>query len=168
MSGDNQFKQTPARALLAFAITAALIALFSAVDAMKKDDLESFEQPTALGDTAFYDTEVPAYDPGQPILRFEGREIFRRRRKMLTRYDKYMYKVGRDEGDRYFLYQYENPRWGLTTGEGIYYLKAGDGSYVEVGDKKTPKPAPAAEEKQNESDEPSGAESGAAETEAAN
>ena len=132
MGVPNQFRQTPGRALLAFAITAGLVAIFTFVDARRRPQLEGYDFPTALGDREKFD--FPAdYDPSKPVKDYVGKTNFRRRAKELVRYDKYMFKVGRDDGDNCYLYRYAKPRSGISDPEGIFYAKVGDGSYIELG-----------------------------------
>ena len=138
MGEPNQFKPTAARILLAFAITVALIAVFTAVEASRRAEMEGYDFPTGLNDPDWFDPEAAEYHPEVPICELGGKPIYRRKRRPGDRYDKYMYKVGREDGDRFYLYKYQNPRRGVGTVDGIYYVKIGPGSYIEVGDE--PKP----------------------------
>ncbi len=136
----NLFKQTPGRALLAFAIAALLVALFTFVDAGKRADLEGYDRPTALGDAErFPFEEQDRFD--LPVMRFGGTPLFRRVIDPQVRFDKYMFKVGREDGDRCSLYHYQSPK-GDRTPDGIYWVKVDDGLYIEVGAAPPAGPAP--------------------------
>ena len=135
MGSSNVFRQTPGRVLLAAGITAALVAVFTVVDRTRRLQLEGLEFPSALGDREFFPFGE-SYDPEQVVMQFDGEPLYRLRRKPLDRYDKYMVKVGREDGDRCYLYLYKNiesRRLGTAAQEENLWAKVADGSYIELG-----------------------------------
>ncbi len=134
MGDPNLFKQTPGRILLAFGITAALVAIYTAVDATRRGQEEGYDFPTALGDREWY-VPAPGFDPQQILFTVDGEPFYQQKRAAAERYDKYMVKRGREDADRFYVYGYHNPRYGVEPEAGVLFVKVGDGRYLECGER---------------------------------
>ena len=131
MAAENLFKNTAPRILLAFAITALLVGIFTAVDAGRRKQLEGYDFPTALNDEDLFDLASFEYNTEIPVAQFKGVPLYPQRSDPVERYDKYMRKLGRDDSDQFYLYHYS--KRGSSTPEGIYFVKVGLRSYLELG-----------------------------------
>ena len=131
VGGSNIFRQTSGRVLLAFAIAAAMIAVYTVVDASRRGFEEGYDFPTALGDNELFPAASEPYEPTEAAFRVDGQAFYRQKGASVNRLDKYMFKAGREDGDRFYVYRYLNPRYGTGSPEGVFYAKIGEREYYE-------------------------------------
>lgn len=135
----NQIKQTPGRVLVAFAILASLVAVFTVVDSRRRGAQEGVDLPTGLGDREWF--AFGRFEPAEPVLSFGGEALYRQRSEPVDRMDFFMFKAGRDDDDQGFIYRYWNYKRDMKGAEGEYFAKVGEGSYMEL--RGEPRPAEA-------------------------
>jgi hypothetical protein len=133
VAGSNIFRQTAGRVLLAFAIAAALIAVYTVVDASRRGFEEGYDFPTALADNELFPADSVPFEPTRVEFSVDGQAFYRQKAASMKRYDKYMFKSGREDGDRFYVYRYLNPRYGTGSPEGVFYAKIGEREYFEFG-----------------------------------
>ncbi|MEM8952954.1 MAG: hypothetical protein AAGD22_02270 [Verrucomicrobiota bacterium] len=133
--GLNRPKGTPGKALIGFAVLAAVVAGFTIRDYYGRGQLESTHFPTAVGDADYFE----AYDEvnrGEEIFRVDGEPYYRLEYNPDERRDDGMKKIAREDEDRFFLYERavakeseEDPRYFIKVGEGgmgkSFYLLVG-------------------------------------------
>jgi hypothetical protein len=113
----------------AFLIALAIIVLFAFRDRARVENLETFEEVTAVGDTTYYqptnDVNAVAMLDGHPLFRVDNdkKEIK----------DTAMRRVGRDAATGLTIYipRKNGTRATKTTGE-IYFVKIGRNDYIRV------------------------------------
>ncbi len=142
----NTTRGTAGKILLGFALLVSLVAVITIDDRVQRDALEEFGLPTGLGDDELFDLAGNEYNLLKPILKLDGEDIYRRRRKASARADDEMMKVARDDGDQLYFYREAKHLFKGTetpegvAGEGIYFVKVGDDQYLEVGISKLDQP----------------------------
>lgn len=133
--GMNRPKGTPGKALIGFAVLAAVVAVFTVRDYYGRGKLESTHFPTAVGDVEYF-AGYEAVNRGEEIFRVEREPYYRLEYNPDERRDDGMKKIAREDGDRFFLYERvtkagsdEAPRFYIKVGEGglgkSYYLLVG-------------------------------------------
>jgi hypothetical protein len=127
--GLNRPKGTPGKALIGFAILAGLVAVFTVRDYLARQGLEEAYYPSAVGDTEYFDL-MEEVNRGDEAFRVEGEPYYRLEYNPDERTDQGMKKLGRDDLDRFFVYQHvKRLRVGEETSdeEARHYVKVGEG-----------------------------------------
>jgi len=143
-SVGNVMRDTPGRLLLVWAFLFTFLVLLSWRIHVHRADYDWLEYPTALGDTGYYPlakgSGLGDDDLFEGNLKFtlEGKPytLFRRLVEPTRRKDVRMRKVARDESGRFYVYTDEVAN---ADARGVvkprFYLKAGEDSYIEFGEK---------------------------------
>jgi hypothetical protein len=127
--GVNRPKGTPGKALIGFAILAGLVAVFTVRDYYARPGLEATHFPTAVGDTEYFDL-LEEVNRGEEAFRVDGGPYYRLEYNPDERSDQGMKKVGRDDEDRFFVYERVQRPGGKADRDGEEprrYVKVGAG-----------------------------------------
>jgi hypothetical protein len=115
-------------ALLAAFSTMLLLASF---DARRRRQLESFDEPTAVGDQTLFKAPTEAGAP-TVALNFKGQALVPTSSKHVSERDVRMQRVGLDDSGVYRIYvDQENAEHGKK-GDLNYFLKIGKDEFLEV------------------------------------
>ncbi len=126
---SNLRKSTPGRTLIGFTALVAFVAAVTARDHRLRASHEGWRFPTALGDKEVMES-FEVHPRGAEILKLEGQPLLRVKVRPVTRRDWQMWKAGRDDSKRYFLYRGQG---GEVTGAGAALENPGEGPlYIKV------------------------------------
>ena len=136
----NEIRDTPGRLLLGWAVLMGSLVLLAWRIHLRPADYEWTEYPTALGDAQYYTTPLGKDDRYEPNLHLPGQErgLFRRSEEPVELEDATMLKLAQEPGGRHFIYQPapKSPALPAPDGAAVYFLKAGENQYVELGARK--------------------------------
>ena len=128
----NTERASAGRNLLIYTALVTVVAIFTVIVWNDRAALESYRYPTGLGDGEIYDLEANPLDPERPMVTVEGVGYYAAE-KPFRRWDRDVVKVGRDDSDRYFIYQMTS-KVGANDGQsgGDYFLKLGTQEYIKI------------------------------------
>lgn len=130
-------RQVAVRLGEALLISFALVILLAGMDKGQREQLESFQEVTAVGDRAYFQLPDGLQKPFQPVLSFRGQPLTPTSIEPVEVRDTKMIRVGRDETGRHFVYS-SRDKIPPAEGEGdakdgtFFFLKLAPGEYLKT------------------------------------
>ncbi len=119
----NRPRYTAARVMGLLLLGHLVILIVAVAQSRQRETVERIESPSALGDEAYFVPQRP-YHWQHPVTTVADVPLFLESLEPLHRADVTMRKAGRER--HHFLYQEAN-------GDGTYYMKQADGTYLPLG-----------------------------------
>ena len=104
-----------------------LVAIFTAVDAAKREKLERIDHPSALGDQAHFTREAE-FPLRAKVVDWEGEPLYRAQKALSNRDDWRMEPVGREDSGQWMLYRLSRTK--SPAEPGTLFLKVDSESYM--------------------------------------
>lgn len=139
MSDSNEVSTPGGRFLLGFALVVALVAGFTVLDAGQRESLEKIERDPAFAESALWDEELfedeESFAVRDEVVRVDGQPFFRLRQGLSDRPDQFLKRIGRDESDRFWVYEeVQQPRQKPPEAN-RFFLKIGQRQFLQLTDR---------------------------------
>lgn len=126
------------KTLFVFAGFFGVVAVFSAVDSLRRDSLEVVKEPTSLGDARFFPNEAD-FRLWQPVLELNAAPLYRANNTLPQKRDWLMVPDQLDDSGQWMLYLETLPRGSSRELDpDLRYLKVGKDLYLRLTKKAPP------------------------------